>query len=74
MGAEVAGEIDGKTVEGLVAASGVKLTAPEVDAVVRAVARIKRSASLLLPPSLFDQTSEHFYRLLESDAAGEAGK
>lgn len=74
IGAEADGEIDRATVEGLLAASGVELTAPEVDVVARAIARIQRSAAVLLPPSLFDQSGEHFYRLLETDAAAGVGK
>jgi hypothetical protein len=74
MGADAGGEIERATVEGLAGASGVELTATEVDDVARAVGRIQRSAAALLPPSLFDQSGEHFYRLLDSDAAAEAGR
>ena len=54
---------------GVLASSGVRVTAEEIGPVVAALARINTAARLLLRPS-FDDTSEAYYRLLEQDGAG----
>lgn len=67
--------IDEEALGELVAGSGVSVNADDVEAVLRSLERIQRAAATLLHAPSFDETSEHFYRLLESDAAnGGAGR
>jgi len=73
MGAGEDDEIGRAAVEGLASASGVRLNDQEIDAVVRSLARIHRSAAPLLQSMPFDQSGQEFYCLLESDA-DEAGR
>jgi len=65
--------IDRATLEGLVAACGVEITAVELDTVARSLVRIQAAATSLLQPMTFDDTDEHFYRLLEDDGVSGAG-
>ncbi|MGB7099683.1 MAG: hypothetical protein WBD95_13090 [Xanthobacteraceae bacterium] len=55
------------------AASGVSVNADDVDAVSGSLERIQSAAATLLQLRSFDETDEHFYRLLEGDAANGAG-
>jgi hypothetical protein len=67
--------IDRAAVEKLIADSGARVTSEEVDAVVRSLDRIQSAAATLLHSPSFDETSERFYRLLDTDAAdGAAGE
>jgi len=59
--------IDRATLERLVSASGVEITAVELDTVTRSLARIQAAAASLLQSMTFDDTGEHFFRLLEED-------
>jgi len=61
--------IDKEALEKLMAGSGVS-----ANAVSRSLERIQSAAATLLQPRSFDETSEHFYRLLEADAANGAGR
>jgi hypothetical protein len=74
MSARPVGAIDRTTVEALMAASGVSASSAELDAVVRALARLQDAAATLLQPSSFDETGERFFRLLENDADEWAGR
>jgi hypothetical protein len=58
----------------LVADTGVNVTPAEAQALVQSLARVQGAAATLLRPPSFDETVERFYRLLESDAAGGAGR
>ena len=60
-------------VEKVITGIGVAITPQEADAVARSLARIRAAAAVLLSFSSFDETGEHYYRLLESDAA-ESGQ
>jgi hypothetical protein len=74
MSAGEGGGIDKATLEGLIVGSGVRPTSEELDAVARALARIRTAAATLSQSPSFDETAERFYRLLETDAAdGAAG-
>jgi hypothetical protein len=66
--------IDRAALASLIADSGVRLTAEEVDAVARSLDRIQSAAATLLRSSSLDETSARFYSLLESDAADGAGR
>lgn len=66
---ETEGGISEVTVADLLASSGLKVTAEEVGAVARALARIEEAARLLAKPD-FDDTFEQYYRLLEQDREG----
>ncbi len=54
--------------EEVLAASGVKVTSEEAEAVARSLSRIEAAATTLLQSLPFDETAEHFYRLLETGA------
>jgi len=73
MSAQGHGQIDPATTERLLAVTGVRFSAQEVDRVTRSLERIQDAAAALLQSLPFDATSEHFCRLLESDA-DEAGR
>ena len=66
--------IDKEALAKLMAASGVSVNAEDVDAVSRSLERIQSAAATLLQPPCFDETGEHFYRLMEGDAANGAGR
>lgn len=61
-------------VEKLLGASGVSVNAGDVDAVSCSLEPIQSAAAALLQPLSLDETGEHFYRLLEADAANGAGQ
>jgi hypothetical protein len=60
--------------EKVIADSGVNVNADDVDAVARSLDRIQSAAAILLRFLSFDDTSERYYRLLETDARNEAGR
>lgn len=64
---------DRMIVEKVITSSGVAIAPQEADAVAHSLARIRAAAAILLRSSSFDETGEHYYRLLESDAA-ESGR
>lgn len=66
--------IDKEALGELMAGSGVSVNAADVDAVSRLMERIQSAAATLLQPLSFDETGEHFYRLLGADAANGAGR
>ncbi len=66
--------IDREALEKVMAGSGVSVNADDVDAVSRSLERIQSAAVTLLQPPCFDETGEHFYRLLEGDAANGGGR
>jgi hypothetical protein len=74
MSAESRGGLDKSALEEILASSGVKVTSDEVDAVARSLARMRLAAGTLPRSPSFDETVERFYRLLEIDAAGGAGR
>jgi hypothetical protein len=63
----------GEALTGLLAASGVAVTANEAEAVARSLKRIDVATAALLQEVDFDETVERFYRLLEGDAGTGAG-
>ena len=69
MGVAAGERIDQRMLADILNASGVKVTADEVDAVARALTRINAAATVLLTSLPFDETAERFYRLLENDGA-----
>jgi hypothetical protein len=73
MSVSARGMIDRGALEKLMAASGVSVNADDVDAVSRSLERIQSAAATLPQPLSLDETDEHFYRLLEADAANGAG-
>ncbi len=65
----------GKTaLEEVLAASGVKVTPEDAEAVARSLSRIEAAATKLLQSLPFDETVERFYRLLDTGAAVGTGK
>lgn len=66
--------IDKEALAKLMAASGVSVNADDVDAVSGSLERIQSAAATLLQPPSLDETGEHFYRLLEGDAANGANR
>jgi hypothetical protein len=64
--------IERTSIEAAAARSGVRISPPEADAVVRSLARIEGAAAALLQPTTFDTTIEEFQRLLARDAAEDA--
>lgn len=74
MSAPPLGAIDRATVEALMAASGVRPSSAELDAVVRSLARLHEAAATLLQSLSFDETGQQFFRLLENDADEWAGR
>jgi hypothetical protein len=58
----------------VIADLGVSVNAADVDAVARSLDRIQGAAASLLPSPSLDETSERYYRLLEADIPGEAGR
>jgi hypothetical protein len=65
---------DKATFEDLAFKNGVRLTPQDADAVIRSLARIQSAAASLLQAPALDATIEQFYRLLEVDAAEDAGR
>jgi len=66
-------ENDNAALEQVLAASGVKVTSQDADAVARALARINSAAAAVLASLSFDDTIERYYRLLENDLAEGSG-
>lgn len=66
-------ENDNAALEQVLAASGVKITSQDADAVARALTRINAAAVTLLASLSFDDTIERYYRLLENDPAERSG-
>ena len=64
--------VDRQALSKMLAASGVRVTAEEAEAVLRAVARVRAAAASLLESQSFDDTAESYFRLLESDGADGA--
>ncbi len=60
--------------EKVIADLGVSVNADDVAAVARSLDRIQSAAASLLQSLSFDETSERYYRLLEADVLGEAGR
>ena len=58
----------------VIADLGVSVNAADVDAVARSLDRIQGAAASLLQSLSLDETSERYYRLLEADVPGEAGR
>jgi hypothetical protein len=73
-GARMRDGIDRATLQKLMASAGVKPVSEEVDAALQSLARIQVAAASLLQSPSFNEIGERFYRLLEIDAAGEAGR
>ena len=67
-------EIARTSVEAAAARSGVRISPPEADAVVRSLARIEDAAATLLQVAAFDATIEEFQRLLARDADEDGGR
>jgi len=67
------GGLDRAILEQIMADSGVKITAEDVDSVARSLASIHKAASVLLQSLSFDTTVERFALLLENDFAAESG-
>ncbi len=74
MSVSAGGTIDRGALEKLMAASGVSVNEDDVDAESRSLERIQSAAAALPQPLSLDETDEHFYRLLEVDAANGAGR
>ncbi len=74
MSAGTSGGIDETALQALIAASGMRLTPAETDAVAQSLARAHAAAAMLLRAPAFDETIERFYRLLEGDADAGAGR
>ncbi len=68
------GGIGKAALEEVLAASGVKVTSEEAEAVARSLSRIQAAAATLLQSPSFDETVEHFYRLLDAGVAEGAGE
>jgi hypothetical protein len=64
------GSIDKTALEKVLSSSGVKVASEDVDAVARSLVRIESAATALCRSLSFEDTAEHFYRLLEGDPAG----
>jgi hypothetical protein len=60
--------------EKVIADLDVSVNADDVAAVARSLDRIQSAAASLLQSLSFDDTSERYYRLLEADVLGEAGR
>ncbi len=60
--------------EKVIADLGVSVNADDVEAVARSLDRIQGAAASLLQSPSFDETSERYYRLLEADVLGGAGR
>ena len=71
--AEKVDSFDRMIVEKIATDSGVAIAPQEAEAVARSLARIWAAAAILLRSSSFDETGEHYHRLLESNAA-ESGQ
>ena len=65
---------DRAVLEKVIADSGVKVNADDVNAVARSLGPIQTAAATLLQSLSFDETGERYYRLLEADALDEAGR
>ena len=68
------GGIGKAALEEVLAASGVKVTSEEAEAVARSLSRIEAAAARVLQSVSFDETAEHFYRLLDAGTPDEAGE
>jgi hypothetical protein len=73
MSAGMRGGISEAALEEVLAASGVKITSEDAEAVARSLLRIQAAAATLLQSLSFDETVERFYRLLDTGTAGGAG-
>ncbi len=60
--------------EKVIADLGVSVNADDVAAVAQSLDRIQSAAASLLRSLSFDETNERYYRLLEADVLGEAGR
>lgn len=60
--------------EEVLAATGVKVTPEDAEAVGRSLLRIEAAATTLLQSLPFDETAERFFRLLETGAVKGIGK
>ncbi len=74
MGAGMRWSIGKAALAEVLAASGVKVTPEDAEAVARSLSRIEAAATKLLQSLPFDETVERFYRLLETGAAEGTGK
>jgi hypothetical protein len=74
MSAEMRWTIGEAALEEVLAASGVKVTREDAEAVARSLSRIEAAATTLLHSLPFDETVERFYRLLDTGAAEGIGK
>ena len=63
-----------QALEQVMAASGVKVTAEDVGAIARALARVEAAARLLSSSPTFDTSVDEFTRVLESGAATTSGR
>jgi hypothetical protein len=66
MNARTRGSLGEAALADVLRASGVDISPEDVAPVARSLARIEQAATLLPAPT-FDDTTERFYRLLESD-------
>lgn len=73
MGAQARDGFDAAAMAALIAGSGVRASAAEVETAARALAGIAQAEAALLQTVSFDETIEDYFRLLENDA-GEAGR
>ncbi len=74
MSAAMRWSIGKAALEEVLAASGVKVTPEDAEAVARSLSRIEAAATKLLQSLPFDETVERFYRLLDTGAAEGTGK
>jgi hypothetical protein len=73
MSAPAHGVTDRAALKKLIADSGVKVTAEDVEAVARSLDRIQAAVAPFLQSLSFDETGERFYRLLNDAADGAGG-
>jgi hypothetical protein len=73
MSAAMRWSIGKAALEEVLAASGVKVTPEDAEAVGRSLTRVEAAAAKLLQSPSFDETVERFYQLLDTRAAGGAG-
>jgi len=74
MSAAMRWSIGKAALEEVLAASGVKVTPEDAEAVARSLSRVEAAAAKFLQSPSFDETVEHFYRLLDTGAAEGIGK
>ena len=74
MSAAMRWSIGKAALEEVLAASGVKVTPEDAEAVGRSLSRVEAAAAKLLQSPSFDETVEHFYRLLDTATAEGIGK